>query len=87
MLLKITNFMVLNEKRTTIAFEKGEQLAEKTLLKIEANYFFSIIDNSGSFELSALLYTPFFASTNDPDEMYPVYFRLSTGKKKLVMLE
>jgi hypothetical protein len=87
MLLKITDFTVLDEKRTTIAFEKGKQLAEKTLSKIEANYFFSIIANSEGFEFSALLYTPFFASTDDPDEMYPVYFKIFTGEKKIVMLE
>jgi hypothetical protein len=83
MLLKIKDFIVLDEKRTTIAFEKEKQLAGEALSKIEVNYFFSIIANSGNFEFSALLSTPFFASTDDPNEMYPVYFKIFTGEKKI----
>jgi len=50
------------------------------------NYFFSIIANSGNFEFSALLYTPFFASTDEPNEMYPVYSKIFTGEKKIEIL-
>jgi|GEM_PF-3904893 len=87
MLLKISELVVFDERRTFISLEKNIQLEEETLLKAETNYFFSIMSNKGDFEFSALLYTPYFASTNDPDEMYPVYFKIFTGERKIVMLE
>jgi hypothetical protein len=88
MLLEISEIVVFNERRIFISLEKNGQLEEETMLKVETNYFFSImIPSKGDFEFSALLYTPHYASSNDPDEMYPVYFKIFTGEKKIVMLE
>jgi len=83
MLLKISELVVFDERRTFISLEKNIQLEEETLLKAETNYFFSIMSNKGDFEFSALLYTPYLASTDDPDEMYLVYFKIFTGEKKI----
>jgi hypothetical protein len=73
------------EKKIITSFEKELEKTKK--LKIELSYFFSFNNKKGDFRFSSLLYSPYFARTDDPEEMYPIYFKIFTGEKKLVMLE
>jgi hypothetical protein len=87
MLLEISELVVFNERSIFIDLEKDKRLAEETLLSIEVNYLFSIMSNKGDFEFDALLHTPYYAETDDPDEMYSIYFGIFTREKELVMLK
>jgi hypothetical protein len=83
MFLGVSELVVFNERSIFIDLEKDKRLAEETLLSIEVNYLFSVMSDEGGFEFDALLHTPYYAETDDPDEMYPVYFKISTGEKKI----